>query len=159
MTKWEKATAVLVGSLGISTGLLVSLEGYSPKPYVDVAGILTDCYGNTHNVSRQYIRTKEECNQLLHNEASRIGQMLLKDQPNHDIKSLASGISFVYNIGDGAYRSSTYRKKLLVEDWVGACNEMYRWVYITKGGKKVKSKGLENRRKKEVELCLTGEYS
>lgn len=158
MKQWEKTAAVLAGSLGIATGLLASLEGYSPKPYLDVAGILTDCYGNTHGVSRNKIRTKEECTQLLHNESARIGQMLLKDQPNHSIQSLASGISFVYNIGDGAYRSSTYRKKLLAQDWVGACNEMYRWVYITRGGTKVKSKGLENRREKEVKLCLTGEY-
>lgn len=158
MKKWEKTAAVLAGSLGIATGLLASLEGYSPTPYVDVAGVLTDCYGNTHNVKRGSVRTKQECDALLHNEAARIGQMLLKDQPKHDIKSLASGISFVYNIGDGAYRSSTYRKKLLAEDWEGACKEMNRWVYITQGGVKVKSRGLENRRKQEVKLCLTGEY-
>lgn len=156
MKGWEKAMAVLAGSTGIAVGLLASLEGYSHKPYLDVAGVLTDCYGNTHNVSWDNIRSKEECTVLLENEVGRIGKMMLNDYPNHTVETLASGISFVYNVGDGAYRGSTYRKKLKAGDIKGACMEMTRWVYITSNGKKVQSKGLANRRQQEVELCLSG---
>ncbi|MGL5262079.1 MAG: lysozyme [Bacteroides sp.] len=157
MNKWEKAGAILATSTALATGLLVSLEGYSSDPYIDVAGVLTDCYGNTHNVDPNQRRTKEECDLLLNMEAGRIGQMLLIDYPDHTVNSLASGISFVYNIGDGAYKRSTYRQKLLRGDHIGACHEMSKWVYITSNGQKVKSRGLENRRKQEVELCLDTE--
>lgn len=155
MTGKEKLLGVLTVATGLATGTLMQLEGYSSKPYLDSAGILTECYGNTHGVRRDVVKSKEQCNQLLSTEVGRIGAMLIKDQPNHTVPSLASGISFVYNIGDGAYRGSTYRKKLLQEDYVGACHEMSKWVYITKGGTKVKLQGLVNRRIQEVELCLS----
>lgn len=156
MRAWEKATATLVTAVGISTGLLVSLEGYSPTPYVDVAGVLTECYGNTLGVRPGTVKTQQECEALLNVEVGRIGSMLYKEQPKHSAETLAASISFVYNIGDGAYRGSTFRKKLLVDDFKGACYEMNRWVYITKNGSKVRSNGLVNRRVQEVELCLSG---
>lgn len=154
MTGKEKILGVLTLATGLSTGMLMNLEGYSATPYYDSAGILTECYGNTLGVSKAVVKTKQECVDILETEVGRIGAMLIKDQPNHSVNTLASGISFVYNIGDGAYRSSTYRKKLLQEDYYGACLEMNRWVYITKNGKKVKLQGLVNRRLQEVELCL-----
>lgn len=155
MTGKEKLLGVLTLATGVATSTLVALEGYSDKPYLDSAGILTECYGNTHGVRRDVVKSQEECTAILETEVGRIGLMLIKDQPNHSVNTLASGISFVYNIGDGAYRSSTYRKKLLQEDYYGACMEMNKWVYITKNGKKVKLQGLVNRRNKEVELCLS----
>lgn len=150
-----KALALLTASGGIATGLIASLEGYSPEPYYDVAGILTDCYGNTYQVSKARVRTKQECTKLLNNEVSKLSYRLLQDYPNHTVNSLASLTSFTYNVGYGAYSNSTLRKKLKRGDLEGACREMYKWVYITKNGYKVKSKGLMNRRKQEVELCLT----
>lgn len=147
---------LLTSAVLLSVGLLVDLEGYESKPYYDVAGILTECYGNTKGVNINKPKTLEQCTILLNEESSRIGLMLLNDVPYHNVGTLASGISFVYNIGDGAYRSSTYRKKLKEGKLVEACNEMYKWVYVTQSGKKVKSKGLQNRRAKEVEVCLSG---
>lgn len=147
---------LLTSAVVLSVGILVELEGYDSKPYYDIAGVLTECYGNTKGVDVNNPKTLEQCTALLNDESSRIGLMLLNDVPHHNVGTLASGISFVYNIGDGAYRSSTYRKKLKEGKLVEACNEMYKWVYVTKSGKKVKSKGLQNRRDKEVEVCLSG---
>src|SRR5690625_607791 len=147
---------VLAGAVAIAVPLLVALEGYPGGVYVDVAGILTDCYGNTHGVTWESNRTQAECEALLSTEVGRIGAMLLKDVDGHNVYTLASGISFVYNIGDGAYRSSTYRRKLKAGDFAAACHQMPRWKYITVNGKKVESKGLINRRAKEVQICLKG---
>lgn len=147
---------ILTSAVVLSVGILVELEGYESKPYYDIAGVLTECYGNTKGVDINKPKTLEQCTALLNEESSRIGLMLIKDTPYHTVGTLASGISFVYNIGDGAYRSSTYRKKLQEDKLVEACNEMNKWVYITQSGKKVKSKGLQNRRAKEVEVCLSG---
>lgn len=147
---------LLTSAVALSVGVLVEFEGYVPKPYYDVAGILTECYGNTHGVDKNKPKTLEQCKALLDKEALRIGTMLINDTDVHTASSLASGISFVYNVGDGAYRGSTYRKKLKQNDLVGACNEMQKWVYVTKNGQKVKVQGLVNRREKEVKLCLHG---
>lgn len=146
---------LLTASLAVAVPLLATLEGYSPKPYYDIAGVLTDCYGNTKQVSHSNVRTVAQCEALLHTESGRIGKRLLDDKDiPWDVPLLASGISFVYNIGDGAYLSSTYRKYLKAGKFYDACHQMYRWVYVTQGGRKVKSRGLHNRRDKEVSVCL-----
>ena len=60
--------------------------------------------------------------------------------------------SFVYNIGPGNFKTSTLLKKINEKDYDSVSGEMERWVYTTdpKTGKKVKSNGLMNRRKKET---------
>lgn len=147
---------VLAGATAMALSLLVTFEGYTGGPYIDIAGILTDCYGNTHNVSRDHVRTEAECKYILQTEVGRIGKMMIDDVPNHNVYTLASGISLVYNIGDGNYRSSTYRRRLKAGDFLGACHQIPRWKYITQGSKKVVSNGLVNRRGKETDICLKG---
>lgn len=150
---------VLAAAVAASVALLVGLEGYPGKPYYDVAGILTDCYGNTKNVSPNRIRSDLECRELLEGEALRIGEFVYADVPaEHRIpkNTLAAVISWTYNVGDGAYRGSTLRQYLRRGDWAAACHQMSRWVYITepRSGAKVVSKGLQNRRAHEVQVCL-----
>ena len=57
-------------------------------------------------------------------------------------------MSFVFNIGLGAFKSSTLRKKINAEDFEGATAEFGRWIHA--GGKVVQ--GLVNRRKEEAEF-------
>ena len=59
-------------------------------------------------------------------------------------------ISFIYNVGAGAFNRSTLRKKLSKGDYKGASNEFLRWNKA--GGKELK--GLTKRRKAEKELFL-----
>ncbi|QIA76161.1 lysozyme [Rodentibacter caecimuris] len=58
--------------------------------------------------------------------------------------------SIVFNVGCGAMRKSTMFRKANAGDYIGACNELPKWVYA--GGKKLR--GLEIRREKERALCL-----
>jgi len=148
--------AVLAGAVSLAVGLLMALEGNPGKPYVDIAGVLTDCYGNTKNVHRSWVRSEAECKALLGGEAVRIGTFVQRDAPEIPESTLAGVISWTYNVGDGAYRSSTLRRHLLAQDWVGACYQMHRWVYITDPGtgEKIQARGLKNRRDKEVQICL-----
>lgn len=156
-------TKALAAAVALSTAALVGLEGLPldkagyAKPYVDVAGVLTDCYGNTKNVNRNSKRTVQECQALMQGEAYRIGSYVIKEQPNIPASVLASSISWAYNVGDGAYRNSTLRKELIAGRYAQACNQLHRWVYITdpKTGRKVVSKGLVNRRVVEYDLCVT----
>lgn len=148
----------ITGAAAIAAGLLVGLEGYEAKPYLDSAGVLTDCYGNTKNVSRQIIRTKAECQELLQGEAGRIATFIARDDQAHSqrisMNALAAMISWTYNVGDGAYRQSTARKYMLAGNYEAMCREMYRWNKITVAGVKITLPGLNNRRAVEVALCL-----
>lgn len=150
---------VLAGAVSLAVGLLVGLEGRHPDGvYVDIAGVLTDCYGNTKNVKRGWVRTEAECKALLNGEAERIGTYIHEDVPDIPREVLAATISWAYNVGDGAYRSSTLRKRLKVSDWWGACDQLNRWVYITdpRTKQKVVSRGLQNRRTQEYAVCSSG---
>lgn len=58
-------------------------------------------------------------------------------------------VSLSYNIGSGAFCGSTLVKKLNVQDYPGACNEILRW-------DKFKGRplaGLTKRRQSEYALC------
>ena len=63
-------------------------------------------------------------------------------------------VSFAFNVGGGAFCSSTLVKKLNAGDYAGACGELKRWIYS--GG--VKYGGLEARRKMETMTCVQGVY-
>jgi len=142
------ATAMLAGGAGY-----VSLEGNPGAPYMDIGGIWTDCYGNTHGVNPNRIRSEKECRELLNGEAERLANLIYKATfGNVQIFTLASYISFSYNVGFGAFLNSTLLQKHLNGDYEGACKEMFRWVYV----KKVYSPGLYKRRKVEYATCMLG---
>lgn len=147
-------TKVLTGAVTLAVGLLAGLEGYEAGPYVDVAGVLTDCYGNTKNVRRGFIRSFKECKALLQGEAERIGLMVYSDNPDIPQSVLVAGISFAYNIGDGGYRGSTFRREMMKGNYGLACESMKLWNKITVNGKLVVSRGLVNRRNHEYNICM-----
>ena len=68
-----------------------------------------------------------------------------------DTRRAALG-SFVYNVGEGQFSSSTLLRLLNAGDARGACAQLSRWVFA--GGKQLA--GLVNRRAAERELCEVG---
>ena len=64
-------------------------------------------------------------------------------------------VSFSFNIGRGAFSSSTLRRKLNNGNYASVPKQLVRWVYS--GGKK--SKGLKARRLREAELWKRGSSS
>jgi lysozyme len=60
--------------------------------------------------------------------------------------------SFIFNIGQGNYSTSTLRKKLNAGDFTGASAEFDRWVMATIDGRKVRLRGLVKRRAEERAL-------
>lgn len=61
-------------------------------------------------------------------------------------------VSLTFNVGCGATSKSTLFNKIRQGDYIGACNELPKWVYA--GSRKLP--GLVIRREKERQLCLTG---
>lgn len=139
---------------------LVGLEGYASKPYYDSAGVLTDCFGNTHNVAKGKVRSKLECRALLKTKAFKVAKRIATDDWKHSnaitMGELAAVTSWAYNVGLGAYSNSTLRKYLLKGQYTAMCHEIPRWKYITVAGAKVVLPGLVNRRAKELKICLSG---
>lgn len=133
--------------------------------YRDVAGVLTDCHGNTKNVRVDFVRSDAECKALLNGETQRIGEFIfpkLKTAPS--VKTLAAMISFTYNVGDNGFAGSSVLRLWNQGDYEGSCYAMHAWNkikqwYVENGVRKyrlVVSNGLVNRRKVEYALCMEG---
>jgi GH24 family phage-related lysozyme (muramidase) len=59
-------------------------------------------------------------------------------------------VSFAFNVGSGAFKSSTLLKKLNQKDYEGAADQFDKWIYA----KGQVLNGLIRRRKAEKELFL-----
>ncbi|MGG5572444.1 lysozyme [Vibrio diazotrophicus] len=139
-------------ALAMAAAMIMPLEGIEYKPYYDVAGILTVCYGHTgSDIIEDKIYTHQECKDLLDEDLAKVKRqidpLIKTDIPEHTRAAL---YSFTFNVGVGAFSRSTLLKKLNAMDVTGACTELRRWVYA--GGKKWK--GLMTRREIEREICL-----
>lgn len=143
--------ASVAGSISIAGVLIQDQEGVVYKPYLDPIGIPTVCAGVTgQDVKMGKAYTKAECDALLYKHmqpAIKAVDGSVKVKLNDYQK--AALYSFTYNVGTGAFQSSTLLKKLNRNDIPGACDELRRWTYA--GGKKWK--GLINRREVERQLC------
>uniref|UniRef100_UPI003F58235A lysozyme n=1 Tax=Vibrio cholerae TaxID=666 RepID=UPI003F58235A len=161
MSKVSSTVKALVASgasaIAIAAAMVMPFEGVEYKPYYDVVGVLTVCYGHTGpDIVQDKTYTKAECQQFLDNDLklvkSQVDPLIAVEIPE---PTRAALYSFTYNVGVGAFSRSTMLKKLNAGQITGACEELRRWVYA--GGKKWK--GLVTRREIEEEVCklqLTG---
>lgn len=136
------------------SGVLVShFEGRSLVAYLDPVGIPTICEGVTRGVRLGQSKTPVQCDELLKAELSialaGVDRNVTVPLPETRRAALAS---FVYNVGEPQFKTSTLLRKLNVGDARGACAEMSRWVYA----KGQKLGGLVNRRAAERDLCEQG---
>lgn len=130
--------------------MVATFEGKRNHAYKDVVGIPTICYGSTQGVKMGDYKTDEECSLLLKSELEKRAKVIdrIVTVPITEPQKAAL-VSFMYNVGEGAFRGSTLLKKLNRGDYSGACSELKRWVYA--GGKKWK--GLITRRDIEEMMC------
>lgn len=151
----KKLSAALAGgAMAIAAVLITSLEGVEYKPYRDVVGVLTVCYGHTGpDIIPDKTYTEAECKAMLDKDLQPFARSVERSVkvPASEYQKAAL-ISFSYNVGVKAFESSTLLKKLNAGDSRGACDEMRRW---NKAGGKV-WKGLINRREVEREICNWG---
>jgi lysozyme len=146
--------AVLIGA-SAATALVATVaawEGKSNVPYRDVVGILTVCYGETHQPMRRY--TDAECKAMLEDRLADYAGPVLERNPElrgHDAQLVAAS-SLAYNIGVGNYRKSSVARLFSAGRWREACDAFLKWNRA--GGREVR--GLTNRRKAERAICLKG---
>lgn len=144
-------------SATIAANFLKTAEGFKNHVYTCAAGKKTIGYGFTDKatVAKGYI-SKVAAERKLFLECKGIQKKVRKELKGITLTDSqeAAIISFVFNVGMHNFKSSTMCKLLKANNKSLACRELAKWVYITSNGKKVKSKGLTNRRAKEAALFL-----
>lgn len=135
--------------------LIKRWEGLRTKAYYDIAGILTIGYGHTNlaggfKVSPGQVITEKQAEEILRSDLKKFEDQVssLVKVPLND-NQFSSLVSFHYNTG--ALGKSTLLKKVNSKDFKAVPGEFLKWVNA--GGKFVK--GLENRRKDEINLWNT----
>ena len=133
------------------------------KPYVDKLGKgqpLTVCNGITGAgvVAGRYY-TPADCYKLEVGRYKEAEAFLSKSVPTYSAANVfqqAVGLDFVHNKGAGAFATSTYRRKWVAGDTVGACRENERWNRGTVRGVSVVLPGLKIRGDANSDLCAEG---
>lgn len=138
---------------------IAQFEGWAEKPYNDPANHCTIGFGHllhhgpcTASDAQEWGRiSKEKGYELLRQDAAvaikAIKQAVKVPLNQNEFDAL---VSFVFNVGSGAFASSTLLKKLNAGDRKAAADELLRWVYA--GGKVLP--GLQRRRQAERQLFL-----
>lgn len=144
---------------------ITSFEGFSGKPYLDIAGIPTIGFGATYYENGVKVTmkdapiTRERAMELkafhLRIAESGVNRFVKSNINQNQFDAL---VSFTYNLGVGALQDSTLLKKVNVNpDDKTIVNEFKKWINARnpKTGKLEKSKGLTRRRKEEAELYFS----
>jgi lysozyme len=147
-----------VGVLALASAIafphIQKWEGLETKPYVDIVGVKTVCYGETRVEMRPY--TPAECRAMAIKALQQdFGPIVLRCTPsiaNQRPEALASALLLTYNIGGAAYCRSTAAKRFNAGRWREGCDAYLMW---NKAGGRV-VRGLTLRRQDERRLCLVG---
>lgn len=135
--------------------LIKSFEGLRLKAYKDAVGIWTIGYGTTRGVRPGQEISEAQAVKFLQEDLTRfeksINGVVRVAINDNQFSALAC---FTYNVGSGAFRSSTLLKKLNASNIRGAADELLRW---DKAGGRTLA-GLTRRRKAERALFLGEDF-
>ncbi len=151
--KEKLIAAIGTGAVALAVPLVAKYEGTVLRSYRDPVGIVTACTGHTGpelKIGQTY--TRQQCEDMLYKDLAKHADALAcVSQPLTDGQR-AAFVSFVFNVGEGAFCGSTLVRKANAGDIDGACAELSRWTYA--GGKQLP--GLIKRRAAERQLCEAG---
>ena len=146
--------------LAMAVALAIPAEGLRLTPYLDPAGILTNCYGHTGPDVKPGLRlTLEQCNALLDEDMLKAIAIVEKCHPGLPEPVTAAFADTVFNSGPKIAcdrKNSTAARLLDKGDLVGACNQLPRWNKVKAFGIVFTLPGLTTRRIKARDICLTG---
>lgn len=129
--------------------LVRRFEGCRLTPYICPAGVWTCGWGSTGpDVFPGKAWTQEYADRRLELDALKFARGVTAACPGLPVPVLCAAADFAYNLGLGAFRGSTLRRRLAAQDWPAARQELARWV---RGGGRVLP-GLVLRRAAEAAL-------
>lgn len=145
--------------LDVALPLIKHFEGFRSKPYLCSAGVPTIGYGSTFYLDGRKVGLKDEsiskevAHELLVNAVNTtfLPAVLTLCPTLENENQIAAILSWTYNLGTGALRSSTMRKRILAKDWESSVFELKKW---NKANGKV-NRGLVIRREQEALLFST----
>jgi lysozyme len=131
--------------------MLKGFEGLRLKAYQDDAGVWTIGYGHTRGVKEGQLITSGQADSLLDQDVEIAEEAILR----HVTRSLRQCehealVCLIFNIGAGAFATSTLLDKLNDQDKLGAALEFTRWNKVTIKGKKTVVDGQTARRTREL---------
>ena len=149
-TRSRKPIAALVLSAAAVVGIS-KFEGFRPSAYLPTPDdVPTIGYGTTEGVRMGDTITQERALVRLGNDADKFARAVKRCAPVPMFQNeFDAYTSLTYNIGEGAFCSSTIAKRLKAGDYAGACRGILAW--DKQAGKQLK--GLTNRRQAEYKLC------
>ena len=145
------------GTKGIE--LIKSFEGFEGRPYLDAVGVPTIGYGATYYPGGRKVKmsdtpiTEPEAVELLKNMLS-VYEDAVSDNVRSNINQnqFDALVSFAYNLGGGALKSSTLLKRVNANpNDPDIRNQFGKWVKA--GGRTLP--GLVRRRKAEADLYFS----
>jgi lysozyme len=142
----QRLLAIFLSLSAVGAAGIVAHEGMRKVAYVDPVGVVTVCAGHTKTAKLGQTKTDAECAALLQADAQYAGvavKRLVKvpvTQRQYDAL-----VSFVFNVGESNFATSSLLKKINASDCWGAGREFIRWTYA--GGKQLA--GLVKRRDDE----------
>lgn len=153
VTKSRLAGAAGAGLLASTIAFVGTWEGLETRSYRDIVGVWTACYGETRGIGPGMTFTKPECDtmfakRLIEFETEMRRCLVAPDRIPDG--AYTAFLSLAYNVGSGAFCSSTLVRHANAGDLISACNQLPRW---NKAGGKV-VRGLTNRRAAEQKMCL-----
>lgn len=135
--------------------MIKGFEGLCLEAYRCAAGVWTIGYGHTKGVRANQWISKEVAEDWLRTDLDYIERNLSEMRPLRQ-NQFDALVSFVFNVGLGAFRSSTLKKMVAANpDDPNIKNEIMKWKYATVNGRKVVLPSLQSRRTKEAGLYFT----
>ena len=136
--------------------LVAKFEGFFPRPYLCPAGVPTIGFGTTFYPDGRRVSlsdpaiTREQAYDYAWSELNSCLKNAVRYSPElaEDDEALAAIADFIFNLGAGAYKGSTLRKRINADDREGAKVQILKW--IRAGGKSLR--GLLLRRQAEALL-------
>lgn len=133
----------------LAVELIAGFEGFRSRPYLCPAGHWTIGYGTLCLPSTAPV-TEEQALDMLEASVEEVRSPILAAVPALESQDSrrAAVLSWVYNLGMGRFRASTFRRRLQAGEWALAAQECRRWVWG--GGRRLP--GLVARREVEARL-------
>lgn len=150
-------TKVTIAALAVLLTTLPEDEGVRFKPYYDIAGVLTVCYGHTGNdIVKNKTYTEQECLEFLRKDTERHMNVVQSCSTRPmNVNQLVAFTSFDFNTG--AWCSSRSKREFNAGNEDEACRALAfqpsgkpAWSYIN-GTTYVE--GLHKRRIREMDRC------
>ncbi|HEY0107893.1 MAG TPA: lysozyme [Rhizomicrobium sp.] len=144
--------------------IIKQFEGFRAAPYKDSVGVATIGYGTILYPDGRKVAmpdppcTDDQATTYLSYQMSlksdAIAPLLTRPATLHQAAAM---LSLTYNIGEGAFKSSTVLRKFNAGDVQGAADAFLMWDKGTVNGQKVVIAGLHNRRLEERTIFLTAD--